>query len=413
MSSTVSANATETRCLAGLKVVELADESGAYCGKLLADMGADVVKVEVPEGDATRQLRPFFREEPHPDHSLFFLYMNTNKRGVTLDLEQPEGAKLFAALAAAADIVVETRRPGELERLGLGYDALRAANPRLIVTSITGFGQTGPHRDFRSCDLVASAMGGAMFVIGEEDDPPVTQAGTQCDLMASTTAAVSSMIALHHSRSTGQGQHIDISAQETTLAVTHISGVGKWLDDDIIPRRRGAGLFASVPSGTYRCQDGLVYLMVNRPAHWTALAAWVREVTGNEEICLPMFEGPSSARQEYRDLLDIYINDMTETMSVEHVYHEGQRRHIALTPLNRPAQVIRDAHLAARDYFVELEHASVGPLRYPGAPYRHSATPWRLSRAAPRIGEHNDEVYGRELGLSPERLRALRDARVI
>lgn len=400
-------------CLEGLRVLELADETGVYAGKLFADLGADVIKVERPGGDATRAIQPFHGDVPHPDRSLFFLYMNTNKRGITLDPAHPDGAALFAQLAARADIVLETRPPGWLDRHGIGFERLRAEHAGLILTSITGFGQTGPHRDHRSCDLVASAMGGAMTVIGEAQDPPVVQAGSQCDLMAATTAAVSSLIALHHRRATGEGQHVDISTQETTLAVSHISGVGKWLDDGIVPVRRGAGLFASVPSGTYRCSDGLVYLMVNRPAHWQALAQWIHEVTGNEEVRLPMFEGPSSARQEYRDLLDIYINDMTTTMTVDHVYHEGQRRHIAFTPLARPVDVTRSAQLAARDYFVEVEHATVGRLQLPGAPYRHEKTPWRLERAAPCVGEHNREVYQGELGMSPDRFDALCDARVI
>jgi crotonobetainyl-CoA:carnitine CoA-transferase CaiB-like acyl-CoA transferase len=189
-------------------------------------------------------------------------------------------------------------------------------------------------------------------------------------------------------------------------AVTHICGVGKWLDDGIIPRRNGTSLFASVPSGAYPCSDGLVYLTVSRPLHWKALAQWVHEVTGNEEILDPMFEGPSSNRLPYRELLDIYIADMTSQLPVEEVYREGQRRHIAFTPVNGAAAVARDAHLASRDYFARVEHPVAGPLRIPGAPYRHAATPWRAARPAPRVGEHNEEIFGGELGVSGEKLRA-------
>jgi benzylsuccinate CoA-transferase BbsE subunit len=392
--------------LAGRRVLELADESGVYCGKLLADMGADVIKIERPGGDATRDIPPFLGERPGEDASLFFLYMNTSKRGVTLDIATPEGRDLFERLAAMADLVVETFPPGHLDDLGLGYRALAEANPGLVLTSITGFGQTGPYRDFKSSDLVASALGGSMYVTGEAADPPVTLAGSQAHVIASTFAAASSLIALHRSRVSGEGQHVDISALETMTAVTHICGAGKWLDDGIIPRRNGTSLFASVPSGAYRCRDGLVYLMVNRPLHWKALAQWIHEVTGNEEVLDPMFEGPSSNRLPYRELLDLYVSEMTSQFPVDEVYREGQRRHIAFTPVNTAAAVARDAHLAERGYFARVEHPAAGPLHIPGAPYRHAATPWRIARPAPRVGEHNAELYGGELGLSEATLRA-------
>jgi benzylsuccinate CoA-transferase BbsE subunit len=399
--------------LSGRRVLELADERGMYCGKLFADMGADVIKIERPGGDATRQIPPFLQDAAHPDRSLQFLYMNTSKRGITLDLTQPDGRDLFSRLAQTADVIIETFAPGHLDGLGLGYRTLAEASPRLVLTSITGFGQTGPARHHASSDLVASATGGAMYVTGDADDPPVRLGATQADVMASTCAAASTMIAVHHSTRTGAGQHVDVSAQETMLAVSHVCGVGKWLDDGIIPRRRGTGLTASVPSGAYPCTDGLVYLMVNRPAHWKALAAWIHEVTGQSAVIDPLFEGPSSARLPHRDLLDVYITDLTSRATVDAIYHEGQRRHIALTPVHTPSQVAHDPQLAARGYFVTVEHDGAGAVTYPGAPYRHAATPWRISRPAPAVAQHNDELYRGELGLTPDQLRALEARGVI
>ncbi len=401
------------RALAGRRVLELADEKGVYCGKLLADMGADVIKIERPGGDATRDIPPFWGDQRHPERSLFFLYTNTSKRGVTLDVSSVEGQGLFRRLAKTADMVLETFPPGFLEGLGLGYRDLREVNPRLVFTSITDFGQTGPYRSFKSSDIVASALGGWMYVTGEEEDPPVKLAGSQAYMMASTYAAVSSMIALYHGAISGEGQHVDISVEEAAVSVSHICGVGKWLDDGIIPRRRGTGLFASVPSGAYPCTDGMVYLMINRPLHWQALARWINEVTGNQEVLDPMFEGPSSTRQPYRELLDIFISDLTSQFTVDEIYHEGQRRHIAFTPVNTAAAVARDGHLAARNYFVDLEHPGVGTVAYPGAAYRHSATPWRIARPAPGVGEHNQELYAEELGVTAEQLRVLEEAGVI
>jgi benzylsuccinate CoA-transferase BbsE subunit len=208
--------------LTGRRVLELADERGAYCGKLLADLGADVVKLEPPGGDPSRRRSP----RAGSGDSLTFLYMNTSKRGVTLDLREREGRGLFAKLADGADLVVEALAPGTLERLDLGYETLRQANPGLVLTSITGFGQTGPHRDFRSSDLVASALGGAMAVIGEAEDPPVRLAGSQAHVAASTVAAASSLVALLASSQSGLGQHVDISVQEVTASVSSPSARG-------------------------------------------------------------------------------------------------------------------------------------------------------------------------------------------
>lgn len=388
--------------LGGRRVVELADDSGVYCGKLLADMGADVIKIERPGGDATRAIPPFVDGAPAADASLFFAYMNTSKRGVTLDLSRSEGQELFRKLVATADLVVETLPPGRLDGWGIGYDVLAAENAALVFTSITGFGQTGPQRDFASSDLVANALGGAMTATGDAADPPVVLAGSQAQIATSTCAAASSLIALHHSRLTGVGQRVDVSALEVMASVTHICGVGKWLDDGIIPKRGGTGLFASVPSGSYECSDGLVYLMVNRPAHWRALAQWINEATGNEEVLDPMFEGPSSNRIPYRELLDLFIGEFSARFRVDEIYREGQRRHIAFTPVNTAAQVCEDRHLAAREFFVAVEHPTAGTLRQPGAPYRHAKTPWRIGRPAPRVGEHNGEILGGELGVSAE-----------
>jgi crotonobetainyl-CoA:carnitine CoA-transferase CaiB-like acyl-CoA transferase len=175
----------------------------------------------------------------------------------------------------------------------------------------------------------------------------------------------------------------------------------------------GAALFASVPSGTYPCKDGLVYLMVNRPLHWKALAQWIYEVTGNEVVLDPMFEGPSSKRQPNRDLLDVYISDLTSRFTVDEMYHEGQRRHLAFTPVNTAAAVANDPQLVARNYFVPIEHAGAGTLRYAGAPYRHSETPWSITRPAPHVGEHNEEIYCGDIGLSKNTLRQYRVSEII
>ncbi|MDE0911940.1 MAG: CoA transferase, partial [Myxococcota bacterium] len=379
--------------LAGRRVVELCDESGMYCGKLLADLGADVLRVEPPGGDPLRGIPPQPDGVANSPMGLRFRYLNTNKRTQCLDLADADGAEAFKQLVASADLVLETMAPGRLDALGLGYEALKTINPAIVVVSMSGFGQTGPHRDYVASDLVTNAVGGALYVTGDPEDPPVNLAGDQAHMMTSSCAAASSLIALRQRDETGQGQHVDISAQEVMLAVTHISGVGKYLDDDVIPVRNGTSLFAAVPSGAYACKDGLIYLIVNRPLHWEALAKWIHEETGNEEVIDPMFEGPSSVRIEYRELLDIFIGDMTCQYTVDEIYHEGQRRHIAMTPVSSSAQVVADPHLAARKFFVDVPQADGGRLVMPGAPYRFDATPWRIDKPAPLFEADNEKGF--------------------
>jgi len=410
--------ASEPKALAGRRVLELCDATGAYCGKLFADLGADVIKIERPGGDASRQIPPFWGESPGPGASLPFLYLHANKRSLELDLHNARDRERFRELALASDVVLETLPPGTLARLGLGWEALSAERPDLVLTSISGFGQTGPYRDYRSSDLVAMAAGGAMYVIGSPEDPPVRLAGAQANVLSSACAAAASMIALRHAARSGRGQHVDISMQETVLAASVICGVGKWREDGIVPKRVGTGLVASVPSGAYACRDGSVYLMVNRPAHWKALALWVNEVTGNREILDPMFDGPSSARLPYRELLDLFIGEMTAKLGAQEVYREAQRRHIAMTPINSAADVARDLHLNERGYFAELEYPGRGRLRHPGAPYRLSLTPWKLERPAPSPGEGGASGWKpatrpRRAATHPDETRALEGLRVL
>ncbi len=379
-------NSRKDGALAGLRVLELSDESGMYCGKLLADLGADVLRIEVPGGDPLRSIPPLWDgNRSGPDGvaaertGLRFRYLNTSKRSLALDLEGPAGRRRFMELAVRADLIVECLAPGWLSERGLGFDALHVANPGLVLTSITGFGQTGPHRDFAASDLVINAMGGAIYVTGDLEAPPVNLAGDQAHMMASTCAAASSLIAIRQRDATGLGQHVDISAQEVMLAVTHISGVGKYLDDGIVPVRNGTSLFAAVPSGAYPCKDGLIYLIVNRPLHWQALAQWIHEETGNQEVIDPIFEGSSSVRIEYRELLDIFISDLTCKYTVEEIYHEGQRRHIAVTPVNSCVDVTQDPQLTDRRFFVDVLQTDQGTLSMPGSPYRLSGTPLQIS----------------------------------
>ncbi len=393
--------------LAGRRVLELADARGEYCGKLLADLGADVIKIEPPGGASSRDKAPFFQDRPHSDGSLSFLYLNANKRGITLELQSSGGAAAFERLLAGADIVIDGV---DLDRRGFDWDRLSRLNPRLVLACITDFGLTGPWANLQGADLTAHALGGSAVCLGEPEDPPVVPPAEQAYVMASTYAAAASLAALHYAQESGRGQLIDVSAVETVVSFSHVCGAGKYLEDDIVPRRFGTGLVASVPSGAYPCRDGLIYLMVNRPLHWQALARWINETTGNVEVLDPMFEGPSSIRQPYRELLDIFIRELTERFTVDEIYREAQRRHLAMTPVASAGDLLTDAHLRARGYFETLTHEYTGALRYPGAPYRPAKTPWRRRSAAPTLGRDNADILGDELGLTEAEIREVQAA---
>lgn len=367
--------------LEGIRVLELADAQGEYAGKLLADLGAEVCKVEGPGGEESRRLAPLSAQEPL--ESYWFRYANTSKQSLILDLETEPGRDAFRALAETADLILESRGPGFLEDHGLDFAQLRLRNPKLVLARISGFGQDGPRAHWYSSDLVATALSGAAYTTGWPDEPPMSLAGFPAYVMAGAAAASGALMALDAARQSGRGECVDVSLQEVMASVSHVVGAGRYLEDGVIYRRQGSGLTASVPSGVWAARDGSVYLTVNRPAHWSSLAKWVAETGGSEAILEPIFEGPSANRQEYREVIDVWLAEHFGRMTVAESCHLGQEKHIAITPLQGVAQVLGDPHLRERGFFVRPDGTSD---LYPGAPYRHEATPWRIGGLAPALG---------------------------
>ena len=393
--------------LEGLRVLDLAGEIGIYCTKLMADLGADVIKVEKPDGDETRDLPPFFHDEPDPRKSLFFQLYNTSKRGITLELSSSDGRELFKKLAAKADIIVETFRPGHMENLGLGYETLEKLNKGLVMASITPFGQTGPYRDYKASDLTGGAMGGIVYTTGEPDREPLRPGGSEAYHMASYIACMAILIAVNYRDISGSGQHIDVSMQEAIAG--EMESYSSWfLYQDLLWQRYGAGIPHVVPSNLFPCKDGYVHIISGGAGQWPALVEWI----GDERLLDPKFVD-GKIRIENRELVDTAIGEWTSNFTRQELFHEGQRRRIPIGPCQNAKDIAEDPHLAARGFFVEIEHPELGHLTYPGAPYIFHETPWKISRVAPSLREHNKEIYCGELGLSPEELVMLKVAGTI
>jgi len=399
----------EDFALQGLRVLDLADDKGTFCAKLLADMGADVIKVEPPGGDPARNIGPFLRDEPHPERSLYFWYNNTSKRGITLNLESNKGQEIFRRLISTTDVVVETFPPGYLKKLTLDYATLKEFNPRLIMTSITNFGQAGPYRDYRSSDLVASALGGQMYVCGDSDTPPLKPYGGQCYLVASLFGAVGTLLALHYRHLSGQGQHVDISMQESIAAVIEPVNV-RYLYDQVVVRRQGS-LQWNNAFRLFPCRDGYILLSIFQ--QWDTLVEWLDSEGMAADLKDEKWRNPEVQLKEMEHIIQV-LERWTRRHTRAELVEQGQLMHFPWAAVNSIGELWDNPQLLERGFFVEVAHPEQGTsFKYPGAPYRFSRSPWQISRRAPLIGEHNQQVFGEELGLSRAEIAELASRGVI
>jgi len=390
--------------LGGLRILDLTDLSGALAGRLLADMGADAIKVEPPGGDPTRRIGPFVEDQPHPDRSLPFWFYNLNKRAVTLDYQHARGADLFMRLVESADVVIESFEPGHLEHLGLEWERLRERNPALILCSIAPFGQTGPWSDFAADDTVLAALSGMLYVNGYPNQPPVRPLGLQAYHCAGYYGAISIMCALFARTRSGRGQWIDLSIQEAAACgVEHVAP--SYFGMDQIARRRGTLHWA----GGFRlgrCRDG--WIMHSTSGDWTTLLEWVKGDGAAQDLSEPQWSDAAYRRANAPQLFDV-LDQWVADKSREEIAERAQTLRLPYAIPRSINDLPRDEQLRARNYFIEVEHPELGrKFLYPGAPHLFSGTPWRLYRRPPLIGEHTKEVLSGDLGLSVEVLSVLR-----
>jgi benzylsuccinate CoA-transferase BbsE subunit len=410
--------------LAGLRVLELADEKGQFCGKLLGDLGADVVKIEPPGGERCRYVGPFLDDIPNPDRSLSFWYYNTSKRGITLDLNTTDGRGLFRRLATTADVVLETFRPRFLTSVGLDYESLSTANPGLILCSLTPFGQTGPWRDYLTNDLLHMAAGGEMASCGYDEvdvpnAPPIAPGGGNAWHMGCHFAYIAIMAALVYRTVAGQGQHIDVSIHEACALTTEAAIANYVYRGEVLRRQTGRHHAAgTTPRTQFRAKDGVyVTALISGGLN----ARNVRNLTElmdsygmAGDLKDPKYQDPSVIAANASHIIDELLAGFIASLPAEEVYHAGQERGFTWGAVRAPEALLEDGHLHDRRFWKQVEHPELGRcFVYPGEAAIYNGSPWEMSRRAPLIGEHNVEVFCGELGLSRGEVSVLAESRVI
>lgn len=391
------------QALSDIKIIEYSHFiTGPYCTKLLADLGAEVIKIEEPGvGDMARKHGPFPKDEPHPARSGLFLYLNTNKSGITLDGESPEGTKIFKELVKDADILVENHPPGVMAQLGLGYEDLKKINPRLVVTSVTPFGQSGPYRDYKGHDLNLWHMGGMGYLTrqvipGTGFGTPVRVGGRLADLTTGLTAAVATMCAFLAVRMTGRGQWVDVSGLESIAALPHAPVAFPQLEGRIA----GRGASPLYPGGIMSCKDGDILVGFPEEIQWKRFF----EIMGNPDWMEGDWWKDMQALIDNAEFLSSQVGDWLKVRSREEVLEEGKEKHIPLAALNSAEDVVKDRQFVDREFFVDIAHPEAGTVKYPSAGYKFSETPWGVRRPAPLLGEHNEDVYCEQLGFTKQDL---------
>lgn len=408
--------------LGGFRALDLTNEKGFVCGKILAALGVEVIKVERPGGDGARGIPPFLHNTPHPEESLYWYAFNTDKRSITLNLEVRQGQDLFHKLVEKADFVLESFVPGYMDSLGLGYEALREVNPRIIMTSITPFGQKGPYTQYKGSELIASAMGGVLLTTGDPDRPPVREGPDSIYFHTGAAAALGTVVAHRHREITGEGQQVDVSLQGVVASRTFTNLV-MWEFTKRLIKRSGS-VRKIGPRATrwiWQCKDGYVFwaFMPGRfgaPAN-RALSKWIDEdglenplnkITNWDELDLAVI--PREELDADEEAIARFFMNHTK----KEIAEEGLKKGINAASVDSLPDVLENRQLEARGYWVDLEHPESGStLMYPKQFFLCNHTQNFVKRRAPLIGEHNEDIYAKELGLSSTEIATLKKTGVI
>ena len=411
--------------LDSFRALDLTDEKGYLCGRILGDLGVDVIKVENPRGDAGRNAGPFFQDVPHPEKSLFWQAYNLNKRGVTLDIEASDGQQIFERLVKSADFVIESFPPGYMDSLGLGYSVLSQINPRIIMTSITPFGQTGPYKDLRVSDIVLSAMSGVLYPMGDTDRPPVNMSFPQAYLHGALEAAIGTMLAHHYREASGQGQYVDVSIQASLIALLSIPLAHWEIRRKVISRSGGYararsnddvkvqviqpakdGYFAFQPYG------GILGLRHNQEmVKWMDSEGMAPDFMKEQDWA--SFDLDKVSQEELDQMNEAFVQFLKKHTRAE-IFQNMVVRGIMGHPVATVEDIAGDPQLEARGFWETMECPELEiRVDFPGAFAQPTESPLPIRRVAPSLGEHNSEVFEGELGLSREEVLRLKQSQVI
>jgi formyl-CoA transferase len=396
------------KALEGIRVLDLTQyEAGPSSTQMLAWLGAEVIKIEPPGGEAGR----LALSDKKGEDAWFFMLLNSNKKGVTLNLKAPRGRAMFEAMVKTADVVVENLGPGAMERLGLGYDALKKLNPRIIAASVKGFGSTGPYADYKSFEWIAQAMAGAMSMTGSPDGPPTKAIGGLADTGAGLHTAIGILAAIIQRNATGVGQQIEVAQQDAVVNLLRIHLRESYATGKPGPRQ-GNRSAAAAPSNIYRCRpfgpNDYVFIHCATQEMWKSMVT----VMGRPELGDDPRYADRRDRVQFIDEIDDMIEAWTEKRTKQEVMETLASRGIPCGAVLDSNEVLADPHLRQRGFITELEHPRRGKYPMPGNPVRMSDSPTEVRRA-PLLGEHNEDVYGKALGLSREEIDTLRRDGVI
>ena len=390
--------------LGGVKVLDLSRVlAGPYCTAIMADMGAEVIKIEEPGvGDESRLLRPMSNGE-----SGYFINFNRGKKGITLNLKT--GKEIFLKMVKTADIVVENYRPGVMKKLGLDYDVLKQVNPRIIYVAVSGYGQDGPNSQLPGYDPVAQAMSGICSVTGWPDADPVRCGAPVADVMAGLNAAIGALAALHYREATGEGQMVDVSLVD--VSVSALSSLNQvYLSENRIPNRQGNGTEAAAPGGTCHAKDGIVIFAAGNDKLFNKLC----KLMGKEELATDERYEKNEQRVLRRKELEELVDGWAATFTVDEVVEMFRTTGIPSGPVYNIEQVVKDPHISgARKMFITVEQAVSGPVTITNSAIKMSATNPEAAGGAPALGQNNYEVYNELLGLDEMELQDLKAQGVI
>lgn len=395
----------EKQALQGIKILDLTRFiAGPYCTRILAGFGAEVIKIEKPgAGDPARSIGPFLNDEPGLERSGLFLYLNSNKKSVTLNLKSATGVKLFAELVKEADVVLEDFHPGKMDELGLSYNSLQKINPRLVMTSISSFGQSGPYRDYKMNHLIAWGMSGARYNDGAPGVRPVQIGGWLTHYITGLFASVGTTTAVYARNETGKGCHVDVSMWESNILITCYPTViysYQGMVHNGISKER---------FGIFQCKDGYIGLNLYGRLNWELLCSFLGMP---ELIDDPRFNTPQGMVEHYEEARVIVAEKIKDREKME-LFQSGVEWRIPFGLVPTTQESLESPQHIARGFFEEVDHPVLGKVVMPGAPFKMQETPWLVKSPAPRLGEHNEEVYCHQLGYSRDELVRMRELGVI